>query len=136
QPAFLTILFGIFLLVTLIAGGYPALKMANFNLVGVLKGNISTKKPGALRNTLLVSQFAISSLLICVSWIASQQLDFLREIPIGFEKEQVISIPVGFQEDGRKVLARIRNEFANNPNIVSITGTGGNMGRGRDRVTV
>src|SRR5690606_16852734 len=95
QPAFLTILSGVFLLVTLIAGGYPALKMANFNLVGVLKGHISIKKPGALRNTLLVSQFAISSLLICISWIAGQQLDFLREIPIGFEKEQVISIPVG-----------------------------------------
>ena len=136
QPTFLAIMFGVFLLVTLIAGGYPALKMANFNLVGVLKGKVSAKKPGALRNTLLVSQFAISSLLICVSWIASQQLDFLREVPIGFEKEQVISIPVGFQQDGRKILARMRNELQNDPNIVSITGTGGNLGRGLDRVTV
>ncbi|MEH6680562.1 MAG: FtsX-like permease family protein [Sediminicola sp.] len=136
QPAFLAIMFGVFLLVTFIAGGYPALKMANFNLVGVLKGKVSTKKPGVLRNSLLVSQFAISSLLICVSWIAGQQLDFLREVPIGFEKEQVISIPVGFQEDGRKILARMRNQLANDPNVVSITGTGGNLGRGRDRVTV
>lgn len=136
QPEFLAIMTGVFLLVTLIAGGYPALKMANFNLVGVLKGNLSTKRPGTLRNSLLVGQFAISSLLICVSWIAGQQLDFLREVPIGFEKEQVISIPVGFQQDGRKILARMRNELANDPNIVSITGTGGNLGRGLDRVTV
>jgi ABC-type antimicrobial peptide transport system permease subunit len=110
--------------------------MANFRLVEILKGNVSTKKPGVLRNTLLVGQFAISSLLICVSWIASQQLDFLREIPIGFESEQVVSIPVGFQQDGRKVLARMRNELASDPNIISITGAGGNLGRGRDRVTV
>lgn len=136
QPTFMTIMAGVFLLVTLIAGGYPALKMANFNLVEVLKGKVSAKKPGALRNSLLVSQFAISSLLICISWIAGQQLDFLREVPIGFEKEQVISIPVGFQQDGRKILARMRNELANEPNIVSITGTGGNLGRGLDRVTV
>ncbi|MEG3659498.1 FtsX-like permease family protein [Arenibacter palladensis] len=136
QPAFLAIMIGVFLLVTLIAGGYPALKMANFSLVGVLKGKISTKRPGALRNSLLVSQFAISSLLICISWIAGQQLDFLREVPIGFEKEQVISIPVGFQQDGRKILARMRNELQNDPNIVSITGTGGNLGRGLDKVTV
>lgn len=135
QPLFLAIIFGIFLLVTLIAGGYPALQMSNFNLVGVLKGNVSTKRPGVLRNTLLVSQFAISSLLICVGWIAGQQLDFLREMPIGFEKEQVISIPVGYREDGRKILARMRNELANDPNIVSITGTGANLGRGLDRVT-
>ena len=136
QPTFLAIMTGVFLLVTLIAGGYPALKMANFSLVGVLKGKISTKRPGALRNSLLVSQFAISSLLICISWIAGQQLDFLREVPIGFEKEQVISIPVGYQQDGRKILARMRNQLVNDPNIVSITGTGGNLGRGLDRVTV
>lgn len=135
QPIFLAMMSGVFLLVTLIAGGYPALQMSSFNLVGVLKGNVSTKRPGVLRNTLLVSQFAISSLLICVGWIAGQQLDFLREIPIGFEKEQVISIPVGYKEDGRKILTRMRNELAQDPNIVSITGTGGNLGRGLDRVT-
>ncbi|HET8736269.1 MAG TPA: FtsX-like permease family protein [Pricia sp.] len=135
QPAFLMLMLGIFVLVTLIAGGYPALKMANFGLVEILKGNVSTKKPGALRNTLLVGQFAISSLLICISVIAWQQLDFLKEKPIGFEKEQVISIPVGNQEDGRKVLARMRNELGGDPSIVSVTGAGGNVGRGLDRVT-
>lgn len=135
QPIFLAILLGVFLLVTLIAGGYPALKMTNFRLVEILKGNVSKKKPGILRNTLLVSQFAISSLLICVSLIAGQQLDFLKQKPIGFEREQVVSIPVGNLEDGRKVLARMRNELANDPTIVSITGAGSNLGRGRDRVT-
>jgi putative ABC transport system permease protein len=135
QPDFLAIMTAVFLVVTLIAGGYPALKMANFRLVEILKGNVSTKKPGVLRNTLLVSQFAISGLLICVSVIAGQQLNHLREKPIGFEKEQVVSIPVGKQENGRKVLARMRNEIANDPNIISITGAGSNLGRGRDRVT-
>ena len=135
QPTFLAIMLGVFFLVTLIAGGYPALKMANFGLVDILKGNVSAKRPGALRNSLLVSQFAISSLLICVSVIAGQQLNFLKEKPVGFEREQVISIPVGNQQDGRKVLARMRNELASDPAIVSVTGAGGNLGRGRDRVT-
>ncbi|HMB62066.1 MAG TPA: FtsX-like permease family protein [Eudoraea sp.] len=135
QPSFLAILTGVFFAVTLIAGGYPALKMANFRLVEILKGNVSTKKPGVLRNTLLVSQFTISGLLICISVIAGQQLDHLRDKPLGFRKEQVVSIPVGKQEDGRKVLARIRNEVSNDPNIISVTGAGVNLGRGRDRVT-
>jgi hypothetical protein len=82
-----------------------------------------------------VGQFAISSLLICISVIAAQQLDFLRQKPIGFEKEQVVSIPVGEQLNGRQVLARLRNELANDPTIVSVTGAGGNLGRGRDRIT-
>jgi ABC-type antimicrobial peptide transport system permease subunit len=135
EPEFIAIIFGIFLMVTFIAGGYPALKMTNFNLVQILKGNVSRKKPGVLRNTLLISQFALSSLLICVSIVAGQQLDFLREKPIGFEKEQVVSIPVGNIEDGRKVLNRMRNELANDPNIVSVTGSKNNLGRGRDRRT-
>ena len=135
QPGFLAILFGVFMLVTLIAGGYPALKMANFGLVAILKGNVSKNRPGALRNSLLVSQFAISSLLIFVSVIAGQQLNFLKEKPIGFEKEQVISIPVGNQEDGRKVLSRLQNELASDPEVVSVSGAGGNLGRGLDRVT-
>ena len=135
QPTFLSIMVGVFVVVTLIAGGYPALKMANFRLVEILKGNVSTKKPGALRNTLLVSQFAISSLLICVSVIAGQQMNFLKEKPIGFEREQVVSIPVGNQENGKRVLERIRNELSRDPSIASVTGAGGNLGRGLDRVT-
>jgi ABC-type antimicrobial peptide transport system permease subunit len=135
QSTFLAIMLGVFLLVTLIAGGYPALKMANFKLVEVLKGRGATKKPGVLQNSLIVSQFAISSLLICISFIASQQLDYLRQKPIGFEKSQVISIPVGYMSDGRKVLSRMQNELENDPNIVSVTGVGANLGRGRDRTT-
>ncbi|WP_339925263.1 FtsX-like permease family protein [uncultured Cyclobacterium sp.] len=135
QPTFIAIIFGVFLLVTMIAGGYPALKMANFGLVDILKGNVSKNKPGTLRNSLLVSQFAISSLLIFVSVIAGQQLNFLKDKPIGFEKEQVISIPIGSQEEGRKVLSRLQNELASDPEFVSISGAGGNLGRGRDRIT-
>lgn len=135
QPTFIALMLGVFVLVTLIAGGYPALKMTNFNLVAILKGNVSTKKPGVLRNALLVSQFAISSLLICISLIAGQQLDFLRQKPLGFNREQVISIPVGFQQDGRKVLALVRNELAKDPSVISVAGTGSNLGQGKDRVT-
>ncbi len=100
-----------------------------------LKGNVSTEKPGSLRNTMLISQFAISSVLICVSWIAGQQLEYLRLKPIGFEREQVISIPISVQDDGHNVLARMRNELGNDPDILSITGSTSNLGRGKDRVT-
>ncbi|NNE77003.1 MAG: FtsX-like permease family protein, partial [Pricia sp.] len=135
HPVFLSIMIGIFLCVTLIAGGYPALKMANFRLVEILKGKVSAKRPGVLRNSLLISQFAISTLLICISVVAAQQLQFLREKPIGFDKEQVISIPVGNLVEGRKILERMRNELATDPNIITLTGAGSNLGRGLDRVT-
>ncbi|RDB07479.1 ABC transporter permease [Runella aurantiaca] len=135
QPGFIALIFGLFLLVTLVAGGYPAWQMTRFNPVEVLKGKVSIKRPGILRNSLIVSQFSMSTLLACCTIIASQQVDFLRTRPLGFDKEQVISIPVGNQVNGRQTLGRLRNQLANDPSVLAVTGTDVNLGRGKDRVS-
>lgn len=135
QPGFIALIFGLFLVVTLVAGGYPAWQMARFNTVEVLKGKISLKRPGVLRNSLIVSQFSISTLLACCTIIALQQVDYLREQPLGFQQEQVISIPVGNQVDGRLVLQRLRSKLTGDPTVLSITGSGLNLGRGKDHVS-
>lgn len=135
EPDKLAMLAGLFLFVTLIAGGYPAWQMSKFNAVEVLKGKVSLKKPGVLRNSLIIAQFTLSSLLICSTIIAVQQVDHLRKQPLGFQKEEVISIPVGNKVNGQMALRRMRNRLAGDPNIVSITGTGVNLGVGLDRST-
>ncbi|MVM34909.1 FtsX-like permease family protein [Spirosoma sp. HMF4905] len=135
QPGFIGVMLGVFVVVTFVAGGYPAWQMAKFNAVEVLKGKLSIKRPGAIRNSLIVTQFVMSSLLACCTIIASQQLNFLRTRPVGFQKEQVISIPVGNQVNGRQVLGRLRNALANDPSVLAITGTSVNLGRGKDHVS-
>ena len=136
QPGFVALIVGVVALVTLLAGGYPAWQMAQFNTLDMLKGNVMTKRPGFLRNSLIVTQFSLSCLLACCTVIAFQQVGYLRHSPVGFDKEQVISIPVGNQVNGRQVLQRLRNKLASDPSVLSITGTGVNLGRGKDRVTV
>lgn len=121
-----------FLFVTLVAGGYPSWQMAKFNAVEVLKGKITMKRPGFIRNSLLVTQFTISCLLTCCTIFAIQQVSYLRTRPLGFEKEQVISIPVGNKYSGRQLLQRLRNKVANDPSVLAITGSGVNLGRGKD----
>ncbi|CCH55195.1 protein of unknown function DUF214 [Fibrisoma limi BUZ 3] len=135
QPGFIAWMAGVFLVVTLVAGGYPAWQMARFNAVEVLKGKVSLKKPGLVRNALIVTQFAMSSLLACCTIIAIQQVDHMRRQPVGFDKEQVISLPVGNQANGRQVLGRLRNKLANDPTVLAVTGTSINLGKGKDRVT-
>ncbi|WP_229311110.1 ABC transporter permease [Larkinella soli] len=135
EPGFLAVILGVFLLVSLLAGGYPALQMARFNPVEVLKGKVSLKRPGILRNSLIVTQFAMSTLLACATVVAMQQVRFLRQQPLGFQSEQVVSLPVGSQSDGRQVLQRLRARLADDPAVVSVTGSGVNLGRGKDRVS-
>ena len=131
----MALLAGIVALVTLLAGGYPAWRMARFNTVEVLKGRVTMKGRSLLRSSLIVSQFAISCLLACCTVVAYQQVSHLRDSPLGFDKEQVISIPVGNQVDGRQVLGRLRNELSNDPGVVAVTGTNVNLGKGKDRVS-
>lgn len=132
QPATLMVVLVVFLLITLIAGGYPAWVMTRFQTIQVLKGNVKTGKSGLLRNGLIVTQFAIACLLISSTFVVLRQINFLRNASLGFNKEQIVSIPVGHEVTGSYALNQLRNRLAGNPNVVSITGTSINIGRGLD----
>lgn len=121
-----------FLLVTLFAGGYPAWMVSAFKTIETVKGKLPVGRSHRLRNTLMTVQFILSSLLIICTMIIWQQLHYLRTKPLGYNKEQVISLPVGSTMDPEKTLTLMRHRLAKEPRIVSITGTDMNLGRGRD----
>ena len=132
QPLTIFLLVGSFLLVSVISGGYPALVMSGFNTIEILKGKLSLKKRGGFRNGLIVVQFSIAILLICSTIIVLQQLNYMRGMPLGFNKQQVISIPIGSVVNGGSFVQQLRNEFAMEPNVVSVSGTDINIGNGLD----
>ncbi|HEX9955615.1 MAG TPA: FtsX-like permease family protein, partial [Fibrella sp.] len=121
-----------FLVITLLAGGYPSWVMVRFNTVTVLKGTLRAGQTGLLRNGLIVAQFAIASLLIVCTLIISQQLTYLREKPLGYTTDQVISVPVGNALRGITALRLLRDRLANQPSVLAISGTGVNLGAGLD----
>jgi putative ABC transport system permease protein len=132
-PDRVVLMAGLFIIVTMVAGGYPAWQMSRFNAVEVLKGRVTLKKPGVLRNSLIVTQFSLSCLLICCTIIAIRQIDHLQHQPLGFEKEEVISIPVGNKIDGQQAVQRMRQKLEGDADIIALTGTGVNLGMGKDR---
>ncbi|NDV42032.1 ABC transporter permease [Flagellimonas sediminis] len=131
QPG-VVILFGLAIfIVTLIAGGYPALLMSKLGTLRALKGKMEVGK-NRLRNSLIVLQFAIAILLITGTLVLHGQIEFMRNKDLGYNKEQVISIPLNGKKNGYSVVELLRDELKNNPDVLSVSGADNNLGKGRD----
>jgi putative ABC transport system permease protein len=74
-------------------GAYPAFYLSSFNPALVLKGNISRSAANAqLRKTLVSVQFAISIAMIICTSVVYDQLSFMRNKDLGFNRDQVIHL--------------------------------------------
>ncbi|MCB0764337.1 MAG: ABC transporter permease, partial [Flavobacteriales bacterium] len=86
---------GIAVVLGLLSGIYPAFFLSSFRPAVVLKGNTGgTSKGQGLRKTLVVVQFSIAMVLIIGTVFVKKQHDHLRSVDLGFNKEQVMLIPV------------------------------------------
>ncbi len=132
QPGVIASITGGMLFVSFLAGGYPAWLVSRFQAVEVLKGKVSVNRSSLLRNGLITFQFVMASLLICSTFIIYRQFQHLREAPLGFEQESVISIPVKHPDNTRQYAAALRSRLSSQTQITSVTASSVNLGVGED----
>ena len=94
----------IFIISVLLAGIFPAVYVANFETLKVLKGNFGRSKSGIwLRNGMLIFQFAVATFFIVGSYIVYQQINYLTHKDLGFKGDQVITVPLNFSDSDYEV---------------------------------
>jgi putative ABC transport system permease protein len=92
-PSFVLGIVGTALVVGFLAGSYPAFALSSFNPVVVMKGNFTGSSRGAwLRNGLVVFQFFISIILIVGTLIVGNQMRYMQNKSLGYNKDQLIVV--------------------------------------------
>ena len=114
----------------ILAGIYPAFFLSGFKPISILKGKVSMgMKSGMIRSSLVVFQFAISIILVIATIAVFNQLNYIQNKKIGFNKEQIITVEDVYALGGqaetfkREVLANSMMESGTITGYLPVSGT-------------
>jgi ABC-type antimicrobial peptide transport system permease subunit len=111
------------LLTGIISGSYPAIYLSAFQPMRILKGNVSQGGSNALfRKVLVIFQFSISLILIVSTLLIYNQLHFMKEKELGYDKEHLIYLPL--RGDTDKFYSVLKDDLLKKDLVINVTGTG------------
>jgi putative ABC transport system permease protein len=116
---YISILLIMTLVISLLAGAYPAFFMSSFNTLQALKNRFTSSGSKGVRSSLVVFQFAISATLIIGTLVVSQQMNYIQNKDIGYDRKSLIVLrEAGFLGNN---LDAFRIELKNDVRVKSIT---------------
>jgi putative ABC transport system permease protein len=121
EPRTLAGLAGIVFAVGVVAGSYPAFFLSSLQAAQTLKGSASESgRRGTLRGLLIVLQFSISVALIVCTVLVADQLRFLKNKDLGFDKENILRIPL-VGDDAQLRSALLKQELVRIPHVLNVS---------------
>ncbi|MFM8914477.1 MAG: ABC transporter permease, partial [Flammeovirgaceae bacterium] len=110
---------GLVLLIGTLAGSYPSFYLSSFDAVKVLKGKVNLGKGASTpRKVLVTLQFGFSIFLIVGTVIIYQQIQFVKNRDMGYDRENLIQM--WMNDEMRKNLAGIREELVSTGVVESV----------------
>jgi putative ABC transport system permease protein len=110
----------------LVAGIYPALLLASFQPLHVLKGKLPLGASGAsFRKVLVTAQFTASVVLIVGTLIIGRQLAYIRNKELGYQKENVYTF--WMRGEMSQHFERIRTQLEEQPDVQTVTASNNSM---------
>ena len=118
------------------AGSYPAFYLSSFQPIYTLHNKFRKgSQRSLLRTSLVILQFTISICLMISTFIVLNQLNYMKNQKLGFDKEQVLAVHIKGEGIPNQVDA-LKNELKKNPNILEATYSEGLPGRQESVITV
>ncbi|TRX57582.1 FtsX-like permease family protein [Fulvivirga sp. M361] len=118
-----TLLFTVFIIivVTLLAGIYPAFILSGFNPTKALKNNIHSQSQSSLflRKGLIILQFFISQALVIATIVIANQMGYFMSKPLGFDREAVVTLDIS--ENDEEILKRFRERLLTSEGIEEVS---------------
>lgn len=121
NPVLLLGLFGLFIVIGIIGGSYPAFFLSAFHPAEVLYGRLKRGAKSSLLRIVLVSlQFTVSIVLIIGTLLVNKQLNYVRNHRLGYDKDHVIALRIR-NEDTQKKSRTIKQELLQHPNVLKVS---------------
>ncbi len=118
------ILSALILLISILAGIYPAIVLSSLRPAEVIKGSLNSVKENILfRKFLVTFQFSIAATVLIGAILIAKQVDYFLNSNLGYDKSYILSaqVPRDWTTKGVTHMETIRNEFAKMPQIDNIT---------------
>ena len=127
-PTFIAVVAGLALVVSVVAGGYPAWLLARFDPVSVFQGRGGGSSNHGLVRGLVVVQFALSIALLAGALIMERQLRYVQRVDLGFDEEHVVVVDNPSNADPVQLVDRLRNALVPASSIQQVSGMSSEYG--------
>jgi putative ABC transport system permease protein len=120
EPWFIAGIIGLIMVVGFFSGSYPAFYLTSFNPTDVLKGKVRAGvKSKGIRSGLVVFQFFLSMLLIIFTAVVFEQVRYMNNANLGFDKQNVMVISNAWRLEKNK--DAFRNAITQRSDVVKVS---------------